>query len=154
MTKNGRICDTDLLSRYYDNELGPGVRSELERHIRSCASCRKRLEEYRLLSKGLRSGITLSENQERVLQDNVLESINRKKPTFLTRFKEMNVFKRSFIPVGVMACLLIALVTFYYTPESSGPTAIITSLSGSGSNVTILETPENRQTILWFDENV
>jgi anti-sigma factor RsiW len=39
-----------LLEEYYDDELGPARKRQVERHLQACASCRAELEELRQLS--------------------------------------------------------------------------------------------------------
>lgn len=40
---------TDRLSEYVDDELRPGDRADLERHLESCAECREALDELRVV---------------------------------------------------------------------------------------------------------
>lgn len=152
MKKHDEICGSELISRYYDRELGPEEYAEVESHVESCLRCRESLEKFSLITKDIKSEIKISENQYLELQDRVIESIDHKKLPFWIKLKEMLSPKKILIPAGAMVTLLAALVIFFHTPAANGPTAIITSLSGNSSSVMILETPETRQTIILFSE--
>ncbi len=147
-----KICDYELISRYYDNELGEEERVKAEGHIVSCPQCVKRLAKYRHMSQDIRSEIKMPEGGYCDLQDYVIESIEHKKLPLRKKLEEMLISKKILIPAVAMACMLIAFVTFFNNPAANGPSAIITSYSGNGSSVMILETPETRQTIIWLSE--
>ncbi len=62
---------------------------------------------------------------------------------------------RILVPVSSLAMLLIlclALFRYTYFTDESGPSAIVDSFTGNVTSVVIIETPESRQTIIWFSE--
>lgn len=59
------------------------------------------------------------------------------------------------IPAAAMVAIFFILFSLTGPSVSvSGPSAIVKSFSGDTSSVIILETPESRQTIIWFNESL
>lgn len=152
MKKNHNICESDSLSRYMDNELGPEDHSHVENHIKSCFRCRKILEHYLSVAEEVKMGTDIPEGRYSELPDRVMAVIALKKAPFFTRLKEAMSLKMTLIPAGAIVFLVIISFAVFHNSGPKGPTAIITSLSGQSSSILILETPGTRQTILWFDE--
>jgi anti-sigma factor RsiW len=150
---NKLTCDPTLLSRFFDGELDAEEGAEVAEHVTHCATCRARLEELKTLSEDIRSFLSERGEQESPgLEQKVIKAIQRDKAPGWMKAKAMILSKRVLIPVSAAACGVVIFFSLFYSPAVSGPSAIVTSLSGSGSSVFILETPRTRQTILWFDE--
>jgi hypothetical protein len=49
--------DTDLYSAYVDGEVPSPWKEKLESHMASCPTCRKHVERYRLIARGLKEGL-------------------------------------------------------------------------------------------------
>jgi anti-sigma factor RsiW len=149
---NEIICGTEIISRFMDNELHGDDLITVEKHIDSCESCRKRLDIYSKIGSGLNSFINAEASlQGQEIVEGVISRI-RQKGNWLQGFKELVLSRRTFIPAGVALSIALASLIFLNNPAPAGPSAIISSLSGTGS-LTIVVTPETRQTILWVNEN-
>jgi anti-sigma factor RsiW len=147
------LCDPVLISRFFDGELGAEEYDRVAGHVKDCPACRKRLEELGILSKDMRSFLTGSRPETSPeLEQKLLEAIREKEIPWWVKMKEAFFSKRVLFPAGAVASAVLIFFSLFYTPAPSGPSAIVTSLSGSGSSVIIMETPRTRQTILWFDE--
>jgi anti-sigma factor RsiW len=150
-TNSEIICDTELISRYIDNELDGDELIRLRTHITGCESCRARLGDYGKIGAGLNSHIQAQAGMlTRGSEDRVVEAIRRKNSE---GWKAVVFSKRMLVPVGLAASITLMFLTFFSNPVPVGPTAIVSSLSGSGSSVVILETAETRQTIIWVGDN-
>ncbi|MFC1495632.1 anti-sigma factor family protein [Thermodesulfobacteriota bacterium] len=147
------ICESELISRYLDNELNGEELERVETHIAGCDSCRIRLSDYDNISAGLNTPLySQSDTVANEFENRVIESINRKENSGFRNWKNYLFHKRVLVP-GLAASAALMFFTVFNDPAPAGPSAIISSLSGSGSSVMIMETPETRQTILWFNEN-
>ena len=154
MTNSEIICDTEQISRYLDNELEKDESVRVKTHIAGCESCRTRLSDYGKIGADLNSLIlTQSGASTGVVEDKVLETIRRKNNTGLKGWKDVILSRKMLVPVGLAASIMLIFLTYFNNPAPVGPTAIVSSFSGSGSSVVILETAETRQTIIWFGEN-
>lgn len=154
MKYNSEIaCSAEMISRFMDNELHGDDLSTVQRHVQSCESCRERVDSYSRISSGLKSFIneqTWASGQE--IETRVIDRIE--KTNSLSQWvKDIILSKRVFIPAGVAVSLSLASLIFFNNPVPAGPTAIVSSLSGTGSSIMILETNKSRQTILWVKEN-
>ena len=153
-TNSEIICDTELISRYTDGELDENELAGIKTHIADCVSCQARLEDYGKISIGLNSLIESQPNISAVaLEDKVVEFIRRKKNTGFNGWRDVIFSRRMLVPVGLAASIILMFMTFFNNTAPVGPTAIVSSLSGAGSSVVIMETTETRQTIIWFSEN-
>jgi predicted anti-sigma-YlaC factor YlaD len=153
-TNSEIICDTELISRYIDDELDSDELARLKTHITGCKSCRARVDDYGIIGAGLNSfvqaqtGTLTGEPEYRVV-----EAIRRKNSAGIKGWKEVIFSKRILVPVGLAVSIIFMFMTFFSKPAPIGPTAIVSSLSGSGSSVVVLETAGTRQTIIWIGEN-
>ena len=147
------ICDTELISRYYDNDLDPEEYSDIKDHIDSCEKCRKSLAEYGRLTDKLK--LTIDEPAEYdtlKIENRVIESIRRKNRAWWVRLADQLFVRRILIPAAITASIAILVTTFYIDNSDQGPGAIITSLSSSES-VVIMHTEATNQPIIWVSEN-
>jgi len=148
------ICESDLISRYMDEELEGDELERVNAHIAGCDSCRIRLSDYDKIGTGLKSSLySQPDTMTGEIADSVIESIRKKKRSGLRSWKDYILTKRTLVPVGLAASVALMILTVFNNPAPSGPSAIISSLSGAGSSVMIMETSETRQTILWFNES-
>ena len=154
MEKVPTNCDPVEISLFFDKELGTEDYARVERHMETCASCKEILEDLRRLSGQVKGHIVnqLSETDYATVEENVLKGIERKSVPWWIRWREAFFSKKTLIPVTGLAAAMLVLFTLFRPQPITGPSAIITSLSGDISSVIIMETPKTRQTILWFSE--
>ena len=154
MTDSEIVCGTELISRYLDNELHGDEFIRVRTHIAGCESCRARLKDYDKIHSGVNSIIhNISCATSVGLENRVVESIRKKNKIGSKDWKDVIFSRKILVPAGIAASIILMFFTFYNNPAPTGPTAIVSSLSGSGSSVMILETSKTRETILWFSEN-
>lgn len=152
--EKNKICGTDLISRYHDGELDPQKALEVKTHIDSCPECRDMLSKYVDLTDKMGSGFMRNFAHDNMkIENGFIESITKEKKNLWERWTDLVFTKRILIPAGIAASLAVLFITFSLDNSPAGPSAIIKSISGSGSTVMIMETTETHQTILWFNEN-
>jgi hypothetical protein len=151
--KSEIICSTEMLSRFMDNELAGDGLLTVQSHVTSCESCRERLDAYGKIRSGLNSFVgTQAWPPGQEIEAGVINRI-RQKEGRLQGLIDLILSKRTFIPAGLAVSLALVFMVFFNNPVPSGPSAIISSLSGTGSSIMIMETVKSRQTILWVKEN-
>ena len=57
MSYDNKMCDSDLISRFFDRELEEDEYEQIENHIKSCSTCRNNLAEYENISGKIKSVI-------------------------------------------------------------------------------------------------
>jgi len=148
-------CDEILLDRYLDGDLDAGEKARMETHIETCRQCRRQVAALKVFSQDLRNRVQhVTESVDFVaLEKQVLNKA-------LRQYRSRGGFSRfiaSFkytIPATVTAGLLLFFVySNFVVKPTPVPSAIINSFTGSMSSVMIFETPETRQTILWYNED-
>ena len=154
MQENLPHCDSELISRYYDEELDQVERSQVESHILVCPSCNKILEDLKEISNQYGGHLARQsvgiDTQE--IEKHVLDRLRRSEAPLWARVKETLLSKKILVPATATACVALLLITVLRVPIPDSPSAIVTSVSGDVSSIMILEAPETRQTILWFNE--
>ena len=149
------ICNEALLYRYLDDELTTDERSWLTAHLETCLACTSQLRALTSFSEKLRDRVEQATDAVdfTALEKSVLNTALRER---YARGGTARLFTslKYIIPATVTAGLLIFFGYTQFTPQqATGPSAIINSFTGSMSSVMIFETPETRQTILWYNED-
>ena len=154
MQGNLSHCNSELISRYYDGELGRAERSQVESHILVCPSCNKILEDLKGISD--QYGVHLAHQSvgidTRETEKHVLDRLRREKAPWWAKAKDTFLSKKVLFSATATAGVALLLITVLQAPVPDSPSAIVTSVSGDVSSIIILEAPETRQTILWFNE--
>jgi hypothetical protein len=147
-------CDTEMISRFYDKELEPDEYIRVKEHIHSCNSCREILNDLENISEQVKEHLSDSvlKTQFAGIEGDVINCIRHKEKPWFFKLINMLISKKMLVPATAMASIILVFAIFFRTPVSSGPSAIVSSLSGDSSSVIIMETPNTRQTILWFNE--
>ena len=148
-------CDETLLDRYLDGDLDAGEKARLETHIEACRQCRSQVASLKAFSQDLRNRVQhVTDSVDFVaLEKQVLNKALRQHRS-RGGFSRFIASLKYTIPATVTAGLLLffAYSNFVVKPPPV-PSAIINSFTGSMSSVMIFETPETRQTILWYNED-
>jgi len=148
-------CDEILLDRYLDGDLDAGEKTRMEAHLEDCRQCRRQVAAMAAFSQDLRDRVQQAADSVdfMALEKKVLNKALRQHgsrggfSTFIASLKYT-------IPVTVTAGLLFFFAySNYLVQPVPVPSAIINSFTGSMSSVMIFETPETRQTILWYTED-
>jgi anti-sigma factor RsiW len=147
-------CDENLLDRYLDGDVDAGERVQMEAHIAGCRQCRRQVAALASFSQNLRDRVQHAADSVDfvALEKQVLNKALRQYRSRggLSRFIASLKY---IIPATVTAGLLLFFTySNYLLKPPPAPSAIINSFTGSMSSVMIFETPETRQTILWYTE--
>ena len=152
---HANACDDTLLDRYLDGDLDAEEKARMTAHLEHCRDCRRQVAAMTAFSRDLRDRVeqaTESVDFMALEKDVLIRGLRQHRSrggfsTFVASLKYI-------IPAAVTACLLLF---FAYprlmTSPVPAPSAIINSFTGSVSSVMIFETPETRQTILWYNED-
>jgi anti-sigma factor RsiW len=148
-------CDENLLCRYMDDDLLPAEQAQVEEHLDRCHQCRQQVAAMHRFSKHLCDRVRQAADDVdfTALEKSVLNKALRQRhprggwATFFASLKYT-------IPATIAAGLLFFFGYSQFMSEPvTAPSAIINSFTGSMSSVMIFETPETRQTILWYKED-
>lgn len=154
MTDKSNSCNPEEISRYLDGESLPADTHRIEEHLRICPECRREITRLRKTGGILRQTVETASKEVdfQRLEQQILVATRQHRPQRV-RLLERLLSWRVALPAAAAAALL---VLFFYNPFqpalSSGPSAIIDSFTGQVKSVMILETPQNRQTVIWYSE--
>jgi hypothetical protein len=156
MKMDQMTCDSNLLNRFFDEELGPDEFARMTHHLKYCPSCQEVLRHNRSVSTLLRTGLDEVRAQANLeqMEEGVFALIHRKRGPWWMKLRDQLVSKKFYVPAAAVAtglALFFALVTG--PAPVPGPSAIINSFEGDVGSVMILETEKAHHTILWFSEN-
>ena len=157
MSATPKIYDPRLLSRYYDGELAPDRREQVARHVENCPSCRRELADLAQVSAGVAAAVQAAEAKAPLegLEARVFSAMRARERKAGGAWWKGLLTPRRLVPAAAVVIALIAVGVSLRMPDAvSEPSAIVESFSGSVSTVMIVETPETRQTILWFQEEI
>lgn len=152
------------MDKYFDREASQREQRVVERHLKECPACQKRLKFMGEIKVALRRPIM--EATERETFPWVWEKIEReirfkpggtiweaiKKGFAITPFLK----KKLWIPAGVLATLLIFLVSFVLFKKTSfqPPLSVVEYIESKTNNVMIYELENSKVTVIWlFEEN-
>ena len=147
-------CNEILLDQYLSGELDAAEKIRLEAHLERCRQCRRQVAAMSAFTKDFRNRVEHATAtvdflalEKKVLNKALRQHHSRSGlATFIASLKFI-------LPAAVTASLVLffAYSNFWVQPAPV-PSAIINSFTGSMSSVMIFETPETRQTILWYKE--
>ena len=148
-------CDEILLDRYRDGDLDAGQKRRMEDHLEGCRQCRRQVADMAAFSQDLRDRVRQAADSVdfMALEKQVLHKALRQH-RFRDGFSRFTASLKYTIPAALTAGMLLFLAYSHYVAQPAPlPSAIINSFTGSMSSVMIFETPETRQTILWYTED-
>ena len=152
---HANACDEALLDRYLDGDLDAEEKERMTAHLDRCPECRRQVTAMTAFSKGLRERVeqaTESVDFMALEKDVLTRALRQRRSRGV-----FSIFVASLkytIPVAVTVCLVLFFAyPAFMTNPAPVPSAIINSFTGSVSSVMIFETPDTRQTILWYNED-
>lgn len=158
-------CNTyppETISRFMDNALSGNATADLEKHLKTCPECRHLLQQYLRLEDGLSHIIRQKAPSEDTadLEGILIRQIrdkNRKNTSVKSSFRQFLDFiqgKKFYLQMASFAAILLLSTMFLRDQEKfiSSPSAIVNSIDGNMASVMILETREERHTIIWYKE--
>jgi anti-sigma factor RsiW len=148
-------CDEVLLDRYLDGDLDADEKARMKVHLERCRQCRRQVAALATFSQDFRDHVQrVTESVDYMaLEKEVLNKALRQHRS-RGSFSSFSASLKYTIPAAVTAgLLLIFAYSHFMVQPAPQPSAIINSFTGSMSSVMIFETPETRQTILWYTED-
>ena len=148
-------CDEALLYRYLDGDLDGDERRRMLAHLDACPSCVQRATTLSAFGEAFRQRVRHAADKVAftVLEKTVVGDALRQRHAHYGRPTRFRAW-RTMVPATIGAALLIFLgYSMLMPPSTAPPSAVIMSFTGSMSSVMIFETPETRQTILWYTED-
>jgi Putative zinc-finger len=145
------------ISRFIDGELSSEKRRSIEHHLSICTDCNRLVDSYESVSlvfsrhadrQSMGSSVILG--LERRLEKTVLHSQEKPSGKISGLFGK-NIYLKL---ASILAVLMIGLFPFDedLLNDSSGPSAIVNSIDAEYTSVMIIETQEEKHTIIWFSE--
>jgi anti-sigma factor RsiW len=156
MKMDQKTCDSNLLNRFFDEELGPDESARMAHHLKYCPSCQETLRHNQSVSTLFRTGLdeVLAPINFEKVEEGVLALMHKKRGPWWMKLRDQLVCKRFYVPAAAAAAGLVLFFALVTGPAPApGPSAIINSFEGDVGSVMILETEKAHHTILWFSEN-
>jgi hypothetical protein len=168
MTRHCSKYTEKFISQYIDNELDSARSMEFSSHLGNCPDCKEKVNDFKRLSIVFNNHTETQVAQAQVAQAQVAQaqvaqasSLNMAKK-FSNPGKHNGPFARFFksptdhlyiklASLSAIAALLI-LIVFQPPPPQVSPSAIVKSLDTNASSVMIVETLNEKHTIIWFSE--
>ena len=147
-------CDEELIGRYLDGETSQEEYDRISRHLKDCLSCQKTLRDHQDISTVFKEVLQREASQADFaeLETRILDQIRQKEGAWWKRISRPVFSARLLVPASAMAALILFFAITRGPETIAGPSAVIEAFSGEVSSVMIIETPESRQTILWYKE--
>ena len=150
-----KSCDDIRLNLYLDGELGENETEWMDAHLQDCLDCRQKAsaivaftQAYRQRVKDVADTIDFVALEKQVIKTTL--------PRYVPRSPLAGFFDamKYIVPAILLAGLLLFFIyTHYIARPDPVPSAIIYSFNGAVSTVMLFETPETRETILWYNED-
>jgi hypothetical protein len=147
-------CNEELLDRYLDDDLNAAEKELMQAHLENCLTCRRHLETLKAFSRDFCDHVRhVSDSVDFVALEKRVVTSALHRHRHRSRFAVFAESLKYIVPVAVTAGLLIFFAySTYLAKPAPAPSALINSFTGPVSSVMIFETPETRQTILWYQE--
>lgn len=162
MKKKCNAYPPESISRFVDNALSGKATAELEKHFEICPECRQLLQNYHRLGDGVVHIIhqQIPRTDDAGLEDALVRKIRNKNMKLASQrspFRQFMDFiqeKKIYLQMASFAAILLLSTVFLRDQETviRTPSAIVTSIDGNMASVMILETREQRHTIIWYKE--
>ena len=151
------------LSQFVDNALPPETRTSLERHLPTCPACQRIVKSYQSIDHRIIQNIHRHSRRvnNTALEQELLVKIKKEKatkPSDFSFFQGMIDFikgKKIYLQMASFAAILVMSIAFLQDQKVvfHSPSAIVNSIDGDMASVMILETREQRHTIIWYKES-
>jgi predicted anti-sigma-YlaC factor YlaD len=148
-------CDPELLNRFFDGEAGPGEKTCILEHLKTCEHCRRELKRNVQLSQRYREKLhgDLSGIHAAALEGKILQKVRNKRIMSWPGILDLLTSMRFLVPAAAaVGMIFFVFITLKGPAPDAPPSAIINSFTGEVSSVMILETPQTHQTVIWINE--
>jgi anti-sigma factor RsiW len=143
-----------LLDGYHDGELDPSERNRVERHLASCAVCRRDLSSLGAVGNAVRATVAGTQSPD-LWRGIEAQLLSERKPRRAPRRRRAPL-RRRWLPAAAAAAVAasIFLVTFQIRPVppvDSGPSGVVRSVYAPERSVMVFEAERsNDPTIIWL----
>ena len=154
MKKAHHDCDEELIGRYLDGEVSQEEYDRISRHLKDCSSCQKILQDNQAISTVFRDTREkeISKVSFAALETRFLDRIRQKENPWWDPLAKLVFSYKLLMPATALAAIILFFVITRSPTTLSAPSAIIEAFSGEVSSVMLIETPNSRQTIIWYKE--
>lgn len=156
MEKKCDLYTSEDISRFIDHELTSDQYRSFEHHLLLCRDCSRLVDRYKNLSLAFSRHThrkkmgAVALDFEHKLNKALRSSENRPLQNFSGLFGKNTYLKLA----GIAAVLMIGLFPFDgdLLQNPPGPSAIVNSVDTEDTSVMIIETQNEKHTIIWFSE--
>ncbi len=158
-----RPCPSELLERYFDQEVSEEERTLVEGHLSQCQACQdalKAMDGLRHLVKDPVDRLDQEENFHWVWQRIEREVQREEKPArkdFLGGWFDVGLFlrRRVWVPAAAVAVALVVALTPYFLKKSpsSSDLSVVEYVESQSHNVMVYELEKGNMTVIWLLED-
>ena len=158
--KMNRSCPSELLEKYFDQEVTEEERTMIEGHLSPCQACRDVLaamDGLRRLIKDPVDKLDQEENFHWVWQRIEREIQRKEEPAwkeFLGRWLDVRIFLRRkvWIPAAAVATAIVIALTPYFLRQSpsSSDLSVVEYVESQSHNVMVYESEKGTMTVIWL----
>jgi anti-sigma factor RsiW len=150
-----RQYSSEQISQFVDNELPAELAHSVQDHLVHCAECRQLVSQYQALSGQFARHVVqhvekMNEDQLKRSADIVFDPDPKGSLNFISRYTGKNIFLKLACIVAIVVISLVGFQGHWIAP--AGPSAIVKSVNTDFNSVMIIETEQNKHTIIWFSE--
>lgn len=157
MKKKCNLYAIEDISRFIDGEFTSDQHQAMEYHLSLCEDCRHLVDSYRSLSVTFsRIAVRESNKNANALNlehkfEKIISDLEEKSSGNISGLFGKNIYLKL---ASIAAVLMIGLFPYdeNILNNSSGPSAIVNSVDAEYTSVMIIETQEEKHTIIWFTE--
>ena len=152
---------SELLEKYFDQEITDQERSLVESHLLGCRTCQDALRKMKGVRDLIKTPIEEAVQREdfRWLWQKIEREIRRGRPTWWQSLRSrvditLLLRRKVWIPAvaaAVIIILFIAPLLFKKTPSHSG-TSAVEYIESDSYNVMVYETEKGKMTVIWLLE--
>lgn len=153
---------SELLERYFDQELADEERALVENHLQDCPSCREELKAMEGLRRLMKTPVDEADSKENFYW--VWQKIEREiqqeeklgwKESIKRWFNLTPLLrKRVWVPAAAAMAILLLIITpyFYKKTPSSSETSVVEYVESPTHNVMVYELEKGDVTVIWLLE--
>ena len=106
MTTEKTTCDVTALSHFFDEELGRGDHTRIDKHLKHCSACQRSLRDDETISAFFKAALA-EELSHAHLEERVLDVIRGKRLPWWMKLRAFFASKKFYVPAAAMATALI-----------------------------------------------
>jgi len=153
-------CPSELLEKYFDQEVTEEERTIVEGHLFQCQACRETLTALDGLRHLVKDPVDKHDQEENFhwVWQRIEREIQRKEEPawkgFLGRWLDVGLFlrRRVWIPAAAVAVAIVIALTPYFFKESpsSSDLSVVEYVESQSHNVMVYELEKENVTVIWL----